>query len=788
MSYHNTSSSSSSSSSYSTSTSSQRQSAPPGYHYMPDGSLMLDSAMQGAGMAPMQQMLPVNQELEALERRIIPVIPIIPIPVVPEEIEKTITSFVISTSTLNLRGENRNFIITGTPGFNFYLEVLSASGLYYNFISNAFQATATRFTSKNGNIAKYRSKIHFPLSGSATTYTIRLFAMPGTKHNNYYEVRLADGSVDVNNSIGSNSLLLSKTIDQKANKTITLSAISFSSLTTFSGSTTTSQTFSASGGAIGQAPFLIPLTVGATHSVLGKRLPDENDLGVYVQRTIGANPIDIPGENIYPTATGAFTGDDVNGAVTSGSVVRMDNTDLSAVILVGDKITTPVTTDTVNCSDCSSATAIIMDAAVATKMAVGDRVTGNTVLGATEITVAAINVGSDANTFSLSSAVAIADGTTLTFSSKINRSLTTVTVVETSSTDTVNGARDASGVAVTMDAAVASKMAVGDIVTGNTALDAGTFTVASLDSTNVFSLSSAVAIADDVTLTFRTATDFTMSQAIQFRDNAPLTFFNRMNFRWPISDVTGLMDGVIASGTNTTANAVISTYKAPKIYNANTEEEVVIQKQKPPAVGIAPVKAVITKNATTKSVRVVQEGYITFNEQQKLALGGDTLKFVAKGMERIKHMTDWDLSVSDITLTVTNPTTTTTAAVNSSTSVPIASGDGIMDDVSTVSGIGISNSALSLGEEVVSIVKSPTVTNIGSYSGTTATLTLSTPQTLESGTVLTFSGGAGRTINVGGKLTVNEVGKSFGANEDLVNWNGVVFFDVDKFLTATNES
>ena len=67
-----------------------------------------------------------------------------------------------------------------------------------------------------------------------------------------------------------------------------------------------------------------------------------------------------------------------------------------------------------------------------------------------------------------------------------------------------NGARDASGVAVTMDAAVASKMAVGDIVTGNTALDAGAFTVASLDSTNVFSLSSAVAIADGVTLTFRT--------------------------------------------------------------------------------------------------------------------------------------------------------------------------------------------------------------------------------------------------------------------------------------------
>ena len=82
----------------------------------------------------------------------------------------------------------------------------------------------------------------------------------------------------------------------------------------------------------------------------------------------------------------------------------------------------------------ASATAITMDAAVATKMAVGDQVTGNADLDAGIITVASLD---STNVFSLSSAVAIVDGVTLTFSSKINRSLTTVTVVETSSTDTV---------------------------------------------------------------------------------------------------------------------------------------------------------------------------------------------------------------------------------------------------------------------------------------------------------------------------------------------------------------
>ena len=92
-------------------------------------------------------------------------------------------------------------------------------------------------------------------------------------------------------------------------------------------------------------------------------------------------------------------------------------------------------TDTVN-GAVTSGVNVIMDAAVATKMAVGDQVTGNAVLDSKVVTVAGINIGSDANTFALSEAVAIIDGITLSFSSKINRSLTTVTVVETSGTAT----------------------------------------------------------------------------------------------------------------------------------------------------------------------------------------------------------------------------------------------------------------------------------------------------------------------------------------------------------------
>ena len=75
-----------------------------------------------------------------------------------------------------------------------------------------------------------------------------------------------------------------------------------------------------------------------------------------------------------------------------------------------------VTKDVVN-GDVSSGVKVVMDSAVATKMAVGDRVTGNDALNAAVITVAALDPdGDNANEFSLSSAVAIADDEVLSFS------------------------------------------------------------------------------------------------------------------------------------------------------------------------------------------------------------------------------------------------------------------------------------------------------------------------------------------------------------------------------------
>ena len=100
-----------------------------------------------------------------------------------------------------------------------------------------------------------------------------------------------------------------------------------------------------------------------------------------------------------------------------------------------------------------------------------------------------------------------------------------------------------------------------------------------------------------------------------------------------------------------------------------------------------------------------------------------------------------------------------------------------MDDVSTVSGIGITGDGVS----------DPTITTIASYSGTTATITFDSAQTLESGTTLTFHG-AGETITISGGIIFKTDGKTFGTNYELPGWDGKFYFDLEKFITPTAEA
>ena len=601
---------------------------------------------------------------------------------------KVLKNFNLDLSDLPASAETREFSIIGDEGLEFILEIKNEDNYYYNFKTNLFQAADARLDGLITNNNSYKGSIKFPTVTDDDQYDIFLYVLPGGKHADYQEFRFRDGSIDINSSVGSNSLMMQKVIYQYTDVTLTLSPYSPNSVTDLIKSSTRKD-FTATlsrGKSTGSVPFSVSCEVNAAtkcYQIL--KQPSTLDILSFLTPTVGSAPEKLPGENIYPTARDAFTGDDVNGAVTSGTNVRMDAVDISDNIAAGDKITSPVTTDTVNGDFSGGATAITMDSAVATKMAVGDQVTGTAALDAGIFTVASID---STNVFSLNASAAIDDGTTLTFSSKVNRSLTTVGAL---------------------------------------------FPV--------------------------TATDFTMSQAIQFRDDQPLTFTPQMNYQWPLDSIEGITEGmIVVPSTNVTANTKTSRYEdTVTLYEGTESEEKVIKNKAPFA---------ITKNqkpTVVKGLVTVQPGNIVFNKQQKLALADDSLKIGGYGETHIKNITGYDIKFSNLKLKLTPVITTTTATCINSTSVVVSERAGILDNVSTVSGIGIDPTT-----------SNPLVASgAGAVSGA-GTIVLNRAQNLESGATLTFAE-AGQLATITGDIEIIKVGTG----------SATLRFDMEKLLSIT---
>ena len=80
---------------------------------------------------------------------------------------------------------------------------------------------------------------------------------------------------------------------------------------------------------------------------------------------------------------------------------------------------------------------------------------------------------------------------------------------------------------------------------------------------------------------------------------------------------------------------------------------------------------------------------MVFSDQALLSFASTTPNIYAYGVNEINYLTGHDVEFSDLAVELTEVTTTTTAAVNSSTSVPITNRAGIMDAISGISGIGI---------------------------------------------------------------------------------------------------
>jgi|10_taG_2_1085330.scaffolds.fasta_scaffold01573_7 hypothetical protein len=617
---------------------------------------------------------------------------------------KVINDFKINLGSISAAGATRQFHVLGDDGAIFSLEVKNEDGYYYNFTTKTFTSTKARLKNKKISSGKYTNTITFPSVGDNDQYDIYLWASTAhdTVHTNYSEVRFGDGSLDINSSTGSNSSLLQKVIYQYTDVTVTLSAISpagtHHSSGDFSGMSVSTATITAGRGQnVVKTAFSVGVTVAATKAVRIGRQPLASDLAAYTSVTIGSG-VKIPGENIW--AGTARNTDTVDGAV-------------------------------------SSATKIVMDTNVADKMKVGDRITGTGVSSSSTVTVAALNPdGDNVKEFSVSEAVSISDGVTLTFTppyyyrwsinsgSSIHKLLYGMNLIDAdastvdSSTDTVDGAIT-SGVKVVMDNNVSDKMAVGDRITGNVDLNAANVTVVALnpdgDNVKEFSMSEAIALADGLTLTFTTPTTIS-------------NYENVLTYTTEVHDEDGSVREVKKSITKASVTALDPLGYKPTITNG-----------------------LITK----------QLGNITFSRQVINDLASQACLFYAYGSDSIKSISNATIKLTDLKVELTAPTTTTTAAVRASTTIPVADREGTVQNVSTISGIGIDSSVAN------PTIASATADGAGNW-------TASAAQTLESGITLTI-GESSRTATITGNIEI--------LNVDDTSFT--VYFDVEKFLAAS---
>ena len=287
----------------------------------------------------------------------------------------------------------------------------------------------------------------------------------------------------------------------------------------------------------------------------------------------------------------------------------------------------------------------------------------------------------------------------------------------------------------------------------------------------------------------------------------------------------------LLSGTNTVANSIIADYTEKITINANTKEERDIVQVYKPAIDTSDYTPVLSKGI------IFNTGNIIFNNQQPLALGGDTIKIGAYGRDQIRKLTGWDVDVSNLSLTLGEVTTTTTADTtnNPSTTIAVTSALGIADETTVTVNMPSSTSQLTKytltnvttvldSVDGLSVGQTLRAMSIGTLSGNPTILaideaeksiTLTTEQTFTDNETLTFSNssvsgigidplvidpyitnisgtnltvsaaqalesgqtltfpGAGSTFTITGDLNIRKVGDS----------NLTLTLDVDKFLT-----
>jgi len=173
--------------------------------------------------------------------------------------------------------------------------------------------------------------------------------------------------------------------------------------------------------------------------------------------------------------------------------------------------------------------------------------------------------------------------------------------------------------------------------------------------------------------------------------------------------------------------------------------------------GNIPAASGIDRNGVTQVVA----GNLLFDTNQLSTLASDAdVRIIAQGPADIKKSTGAGVSLTDVLVTPTQVSTTTTAAVSASTTIALTE-VGNVTVGSSVRGVGIAEGAAN-----------PTVVSKSVSTGA-GNIVVSAAQTLEDGATLFFDGSS-NILTITGKIKI--------VNMPIAN--KTLYFNVEKFLTC----
>ena len=240
--------------------------------------------------------------------------------------------------------------------------------------------------------------------------------------------------------------------------------------------------------------------------------------------------------------------------------------------------------------------------------------------------------------------------------------------------DTTNGTVSGGGT-VTMDTAVASKMKVGDRVKGTGIPTTSVVTVTNLSGTYTFDTSEDVTIGDGIMLEFIAPHYHRWNVTAASSIHKLASGMIYVDSDWPLVSRTAIgpytdkttyitevqnEDGSIEEVTNTVVNASA------------------------PALDPLGYKPTITNGVITK-----QLGNITFSNKIIGDVDDVNAKvFYAHGPSAIKTIHNTEIKLSDLKVELATPVTTVTSD-STDTTIPVANREGVINNISTISGIGV---------------------------------------------------------------------------------------------------